>query len=276
MSNSFFDWSTSPNRLVRFDTARAEDINAALDSASSGFDGVEIKTNAAIKLPDGETAVAIGAVAARANKVLSFDASGNPETSVTVTEVSNAQGYATSAAADAASASASALSASGSASAAAASAASINLPAFSGNSLKGLRANSGATAWEFFDPVYLSNQNSWTKPQRPSLSSETAPSSNTVTWDLTTDQILRINLNANITTFNLTGTLSSLAGNQYQVIVRYNGGSTITWNANIKWPAGTAPTLTGTSGKVDTFTFVVSSTDGTNFYLLNTGKTQNL
>lgn len=122
----------------------------------------------------------------------------------------------------------------------------------------------------------LNIQQSFTKPQRPSLSTETAPSANTITWDLTTDQILRINLNANITTFNLTGTLSSLAGNQYQVIVRYNSGTAITWNANIKWPAGTAPTLTGTSGKVDTFTFVVSSTDGTNYYLLNTGKTQNL
>lgn len=91
MSNNFFDWSTSPNRLVRFDTARAEDINAALDSASSGFDGVEIKTNAAIKLPDGETATAIGAVAARANKVLSFDASGNPVTSILGSDVANAQ-----------------------------------------------------------------------------------------------------------------------------------------------------------------------------------------
>lgn len=124
--------------------------------------------------------------------------------------------------------------------------------------------------------AYVGTANSFTKPQRPSLSTETAPTTNTITWDLTTDQILRINLNANITTFNLTGTLSSLAGNQYQVLVRYNGGTAITWNANIKWPVGTAPTLTGTSGKVDTFTFVVSSTDGTNYYLLNTGKTQNL
>ena len=126
------------------------------------------------------------------------------------------------------------------------------------------------------DYVAPGTATNFTKPQRPSLSTETAPSANAITWDLTTDQILRINLNANITTFNLTGTLSSLAGNQYQVLVRYNGGSSITWNANIKWPAGTAPTLTGTSGKVDTFTFVVSSTDGTNFYLINTGKTQNV
>jgi hypothetical protein len=88
---------------------------------------------------------------------------------------------------------------------------------------------------------------------------------------LTTNQIFRINLNANITTFNLTGTLSSLVGNQYEAIVRYNGGSTISWNANMKWTAATAPTLTGTSGKIDVFTFVVASTDGTNYYLVNTG-----
>lgn len=111
----------------------------------------------------------------------------------------------------------------------------------------------------------------FTKPQTPSTSVETAPSANAITWDLTTNQILRINLNANITTFNLTGTLSSLVGNQYEVIVRYNGGTTVSWNANMKWTAATAPTLTGTSGKIDVFTFVVTSTDGTNFYLVNTG-----
>ena len=111
----------------------------------------------------------------------------------------------------------------------------------------------------------------FTKPQTPSTSAETAPTTNAITWDLTTNQILRINLNANITTFNLTGTLSSLVGNQYEVIVRYNGGSTVSWNANMKWTAATAPTLTGTSGKIDVFTFVVTSTDGTNFYLVNTG-----
>ena len=111
----------------------------------------------------------------------------------------------------------------------------------------------------------------FTKPQTPSTSSETAPSTNVVTWDLTSNQIFRINLNANITTFNLTGTLSSLVGNQYEVIIRYNGGSTVSWNTNMKWTAATAPTLTGTSGKIDVLTFVVASTDGTNYYLVNTG-----
>jgi hypothetical protein len=121
------------------------------------------------------------------------------------------------------------------------------------------------------DYVSANTATTFTKPQTPSTSTETAPTTNAITWDLTTNQIFRINLNANITTFNLTGTLSSLVGNQYEVIIRYNGGSTVSWNTNMKWTAATAPTLTGTSGKVDVLTFVVASTDGTNFYLVNTG-----
>ena len=137
--------------------------------------------------------------------------------------------------------------------------------------VKGNGANLLTAATAGTDYVSSSIATVFTKPQTPSTSAETAPTTNAITWDLTTNQILRINLNANITTFNLTGTLSSLVGNQYEVIVRYNGGSTVSWNANMKWTAATAPTLTGTSGKIDVFTFVVTSTDGTNFYLVNTG-----
>lgn len=127
------------------------------------------------------------------------------------------------------------------------------------------------------DYVAPSTSTNFTKPQRPSLQTETAPSSNAITWDLTDDSVFQLNLNANVTTFNLTGTLASLLGYQYQLIVRYNGGTTITWNSNFKWPGGTAPTLTGTSGKIDIFNFVVASTDGgTTAYLMNTGKTQNM
>ena len=137
-----------------------------------------------------------------------------------------------------------------------------------------LKANSGGAltaATAGTDYVAPGTATVFTKPQTPSTSAETAPATNAITWDLTTNQILRINLNANITTFNLTGTLSSLVGNQYEAIIRYNGGTTVSWNANMKWTAATAPTLTGTSGKIDVFTFVVTSTDGTNFYLVNTG-----
>jgi hypothetical protein len=143
------------------------------------------------------------------------------------------------------------------------------------NTLTGLIKANGTSAFSAAtagtDYVSPAVATTFTKPQTPSTSSETAPSTNAVTWDLTTNQIFRINLNANITTFNLTGTLSSLVGNQYEVIIRYNGGSTVSWNSNFKWTAATAPTLTGTSGKIDVLTFVVASTDGTNYYLVNTG-----
>jgi hypothetical protein len=133
--------------------------------------------------------------------------------------------------------------------------------------------NSGSLANAVAGTDYLApnSATTFTKPQTPSTSAETAPTTNAITWDLTTNQIFRINLNANITTFNLTGTLSNLIGTQYEVIIRYNGGSTVAWNTNMKWTAATAPTLTGTSGKIDVLTFVVASTDGTNYYLVNTG-----
>ena len=111
----------------------------------------------------------------------------------------------------------------------------------------------------------------FTKPQRPSMSAETAPTTTVITWDLTSDQIFRINLTSNITTFNLTGTLSSLVGNQYELLIRYNGGTSISWHSNMKWSNGSAPVLTGVSSKLDIITFTVATPDGTNFYLVNTG-----
>ena len=142
---------------------------------------------------------------------------------------------------------------------------------------KGNGANSLTAASAGTDYVSPSVSTNFTKPQRPSLSSEVTPSTNTITWDLITNQVLPVNLNAAISTFNLTGTLSSLYGYQYQLVVRYNGGASITWPASIKWPGGTTPTLTGTSGKVDIFSFVVASNDGgTTFYLMNTGISQNI
>lgn len=142
--------------------------------------------------------------------------------------------------------------------------------------VKGNGANTLTAATAGTDYVAPGTATVFTKPQTASTSSETAPSSNTVTWDLTANQIFRINLNASITTFNLTGTLANLSGLTLMCIVRYNGGSAITWPAAVKWTAATAPTLTGTSGKCDIFTFVVATTDGTNYYLENTGIKQNV
>ena len=136
---------------------------------------------------------------------------------------------------------------------------------------KGNGANLLTAAIAGTDYVSPSISTLFTKSQRPSLSDETAPASGVITWDLTSHQIFRIVLSSSITTFNLTGTLASLAGYQYELIIRYNGGSTLAWGTNFKWTASTAPTLTGVIGKTDVLTFVVSSTDGVNFYLVNTG-----
>lgn len=136
---------------------------------------------------------------------------------------------------------------------------------------KGNGANALTAAIAGTDYVSPGAATLFTKPQRPSLSDETAPAAGAITWDLTSHQIFRIVLSSNITTFNLTGTLASLVGYQYELIIRYTGGATISWNTNFKWTASTAPTLTGVIGKTDVLTFVVSSTDGVNFHLVNTG-----
>lgn len=142
-----------------------------------------------------------------------------------------------------------------------------------------LKATSGVVgaATAGTDYVAPGTATNFTKPQRPSLSAEITPAANAVTLDLTTYNIFPINLNASITTMNLTGTLASLIGNQYRVDIRYNGGTVVTFNANVKFPAGTAPTLTGTSGKIDSFTFEVMSNDGgTTCYLYEVGRNLNM
>lgn len=168
MSNSFFNHT---NRLVRFDSARAEDLNALLDAVSSGLDGVETKTNAAIKLPDGETAAALPAAGSRANKVLSFDALGAIQSTLTVDEVSNAQGYATAAqtsANDSAASAGTATTQAGiattqagiattKAAEAAASAASVDMPTIAGHELDVLRVKADGTGMEWAAPDSYEN-----------------------------------------------------------------------------------------------------------------------
>lgn len=78
MSNSIFDWPASLNRFVRFTTAKAEDVNAALDGLSAGLDGVEADFDRSIKIPTGGPDQVIDmAPGVRAGLTLAFDASGN-------------------------------------------------------------------------------------------------------------------------------------------------------------------------------------------------------
>ena len=84
MSNDFFNHT---ERFVKLDTVRAGDVNQAFDAVSAGFDAVEIKTKAAIKMPDGEAPAVLPVSGARANKVLTFDADGKPVATHTIADV---------------------------------------------------------------------------------------------------------------------------------------------------------------------------------------------
>ena len=88
-ANNYFGWAVSLYRFIKRDTARAEEVNSALDEISNGFTAVETKTNAALKLPDGETATPFAVAATRKGKLVSFNATtGAVETTITAADVS--------------------------------------------------------------------------------------------------------------------------------------------------------------------------------------------
>lgn len=128
MGSRYFDWTTSLKRFIRFDAARAEDVNDALDELSAGLETLDGDVDRAIKLPPGTADQTLNLTpGARANKYLGFDASGNVRVSnvdidSTGVHATNAQNAATAAAASESAAASSASSASASASNAATSA----------------------------------------------------------------------------------------------------------------------------------------------------------
>ena len=58
---------------------------------------------------------------------------------------------------------------------------------------------------------------------------------------------------------------SSFAGNFTLIFTADGTPRAVSWTPSIKWPSGTAPTLTTTNGKRDTFAFVTLD-GGTNWY----------
>lgn len=88
----------------------------------------------------------------------------------------------------------------------------------------------------------------------------TANSSTAITLDLTngTVQIITLTGNATITM------PTAAAGKSFILFLKQDGtGSrTVTWST-VKWPGGTAPTITSTASKQDIYSFF---SDGTNWY----------
>jgi hypothetical protein len=93
----------------------------------------------------------------------------------------------------------------------------------------------------------------------------TANTSTAITLDLA---------NGSIQNLTLTGTATitmptAVAGKSFLMYLRTGAGSyTVTW-ATVKWPGGTAPTLTATASRMDIFSFF---SDGTNWYGITVGQ----
>ena len=99
-----------------------------------------------------------------------------------------------------------------------------------------------------------------------------SPSAGVVTVDLNTTTVARLTLNASVTSFTISN-LTAGKANSFTIITIPNGTVyTITWTfggVSVKWPGGTAPTLTTTNAKFDIFSFIY---DGTNWYGFNGGQ----
>jgi len=80
--------------------------------------------------------------------------------------------------------------------------------------------------------------------------------------------------NGTIQNITLTGTATitmptAAAGKSFILYLRTGAGSyTVTWTT-VKWPGGTAPTLTSTASKMDIYSFF---SDGTNWYGTTVGQ----
>ena len=98
---------------------------------------------------------------------------------------------------------------------------------------------------------------------------------NVVTANTSTAYTINI-ANGTVQILTLTGNCTftfptATAGKSFTLLLKQDGtGSrTVTWPAAVKWPGGTAPTITSTASKLDKYVF---TSDGTNWYGSNAGQ----
>ncbi len=86
-------------------------------------------------------------------------------------------------------------------------------------------------------------------------------SSNTLTLDLNNGNLFLCSLNSNITTLTISNAPSTSGQAMTFALVFTADGTarSVTWPASVKWPGGTGPTLSSTSGCIDVLHF--NSTD---------------
>jgi hypothetical protein len=101
-----------------------------------------------------------------------------------------------------------------------------------------------------------------------------AISSGTLTLDLSGSNFFKVSLNAAITTLTISNVPTSSMAAAFTLEFTADGSArAVTWPASIKWPSGTAPTLTSTNGKSDTFVFY-SVDGGTSWKAFVSGQNQ--
>lgn len=95
----------------------------------------------------------------------------------------------------------------------------------------------------------------------------TANTSTAYTIDLANGSVQVLTLTGNCTFTFPTAT----AGKGFILLLKQDatGSRTATWPAAVKWPGGTAPTITATASKLDKYVFTA---DGTNWYGSNAGQ----
>lgn len=86
-------------------------------------------------------------------------------------------------------------------------------------------------------------------------------SGGTLALNLENGNVFTVSLNAAITTLTISNPPASGRAGSFTLILTADGTArAVTWPAAVKWPGGTAPTLTSTNGKRDVLTFL--TTDG--------------
>ena len=95
-----------------------------------------------------------------------------------------------------------------------------------------------------------------------------AISSGTLTLNIENGNVFRVSRNANISTVTISNPAATGNACSFTLIFDANGTSyTITWPAAVKWPGGTAPTITTTNSRSDMFVFYTNNA-GTTWYAM--------
>lgn len=105
------------------------------------------------------------------------------------------------------------------------------------------------------------------------VTSSVSISAGSLTLNLNNSNVFLVTLNSNITSITISNVNSTSSTSQgFTLIFTADGTArSVTWPASVKWPGGTAPTLTSTSSKKDVIHFVTTD-NGTTWLAFVAGK----